>query len=151
MSVSEGVDLRYAAFVTLGGIAIQSLRRAEIQFGETVVVYGLGLVGQLCAMIAKAAGAIVIGVDIAGTLDAVDGAGRLLTEGEHFIEFSNLLVNQTPLSVFARALGDEPDDIRQLCSVGRTQHSQPCACSRPMTALEPVLRWTSGTTEVRSA
>jgi len=62
--VPDGVDLRHAAFVTVGGIAIQGLRRAEIQFGETVAVYGLGLVGQLCARIALAAGCVVIGVDI---------------------------------------------------------------------------------------
>jgi predicted dehydrogenase/threonine dehydrogenase-like Zn-dependent dehydrogenase len=62
--VPDEVDLRHAAFVTVGGIAMQSLRRADIQFGETVAVYGLGLVGQLCARIALAAGAVVIGVDI---------------------------------------------------------------------------------------
>ncbi len=62
--VPEGVDLRHAAFVTVGGIAMQSLRRADIQFGEIVAIYGLGLVGQICAMIAKAAGCIVVGIDI---------------------------------------------------------------------------------------
>ncbi len=62
--VPESVDLRHAAFVTVGAIAIQSLRRAEVQFGERVAIYGLGLVGQLCAMVAKAAGCIVIGIDI---------------------------------------------------------------------------------------
>ena len=62
--VPAGVDLRHAGFVTVGGIAIQALRRAEIQFGETVAIYGLGLVGQICAMIAKAAGCIVVGIDI---------------------------------------------------------------------------------------
>ena len=64
VAVPAGVDLRHAAFVTVGGIAVQSLRRAEIDFGETVVVYGLGLVGQLCAAIAKAAGCVVIGIDL---------------------------------------------------------------------------------------
>jgi polar amino acid transport system substrate-binding protein len=62
--VPDGVDLRHAAFVTVGGIAIQGLRRAELQFGETVAIYGLGLVGQLCARIALAAGCVVVGVDI---------------------------------------------------------------------------------------
>jgi predicted dehydrogenase/threonine dehydrogenase-like Zn-dependent dehydrogenase len=62
--VPDGVDLRHAAFVTVGGIAIQGLRRADLQFGETVAVYGLGLVGQLCARIALAAGCVVVGVDI---------------------------------------------------------------------------------------
>jgi polar amino acid transport system substrate-binding protein len=62
--VPERVDLRHAAFVTVGGIAIQALRRAEVQFGEVVAVYGLGLVGQLCAQVAKAAGAVVLGIDV---------------------------------------------------------------------------------------
>ena len=62
--VPDDVDLRHAAFVTVGGIATQALRRAEIQFGETVAVYGLGLVGQLCTQIALAAGCVVVGIDI---------------------------------------------------------------------------------------
>lgn len=62
--VPEHVDLRHAAFVTVGGIALHALRRAALELGETVVVYGLGLVGQICARIAKAAGAVVIGVDL---------------------------------------------------------------------------------------
>ncbi len=62
--VPDGVDLRHAAFVTVGGIAIQGLRRADMQFGETVAIYGLGLVGQLCARIALAAGCVVVGIDI---------------------------------------------------------------------------------------
>jgi predicted dehydrogenase len=64
VAVPEGVDLRHAAFVTVGGIAIQALRRADVRFGETVAIYGLGLVGQLCAQIARAAGCVVVGIDI---------------------------------------------------------------------------------------
>src|SRR5687767_6929648 len=64
VSVPDGVDLCHAAFVTVGGIAMQSMRRAEPQFGEVVAIYGLGLVGQLCARIAKAAGLVVIGIDL---------------------------------------------------------------------------------------
>jgi predicted dehydrogenase/threonine dehydrogenase-like Zn-dependent dehydrogenase len=62
--VPAHVDLRHAAFVTVGGIAMQSLRRADVQFGETVAVYGLGLVGQLCARLLRAAGCVVVGIDI---------------------------------------------------------------------------------------
>jgi len=62
--VPDGVPLRHAAFVTVGGIVIQSLRRAEVQFGEVVAIYGLGLLGQLCAAAAKAAGCVVVGIDI---------------------------------------------------------------------------------------
>jgi predicted dehydrogenase/threonine dehydrogenase-like Zn-dependent dehydrogenase len=79
------VDLRHAAFVTVGGIAVQSLRRADLKFGETVAVYGLGLVGQICASIARAAGCIVIGIDIsqkATELAASTGAALVANPSE---------------------------------------------------------------------
>ncbi len=77
--VPDHVDLKQASFVTLGGIATQALRRAEIQFGETIVVYGLGLVGQVCARIARAAGCRVIGVDVHPQANevALDGGAEL--------------------------------------------------------------------------
>ncbi len=83
--VPRGVDLRHAAFVTVGGIAIQSLRRADLKFGETVAIYGLGLVGQICASIARAAGCIVIGIDIsdkATALAASTGAALVVNPSE---------------------------------------------------------------------
>ena len=60
----DTVPSHHAAFVTVGGIVIQALRRADLRFGEVVAVYGLGLLGQLCAMVAKAAGCVVVGIDI---------------------------------------------------------------------------------------
>jgi predicted dehydrogenase/threonine dehydrogenase-like Zn-dependent dehydrogenase len=62
--VPDHVDLRHASFVTVGGIATQALRRADLQFGEVVAIYGLGLVGQLAARIALAAGCVVVGIDV---------------------------------------------------------------------------------------
>ena len=62
--VPEEVPLRDAAFVTVGGIATHAVRRAELAFGEVVAVYGLGLVGQLAAMVARAAGCVVVGIDL---------------------------------------------------------------------------------------
>lgn len=62
--VPEGVSLDRAAFVTLGAIATVGLRRTGCQFGETVVIYGLGLLGQLSVQIAKQAGMQVIGLDV---------------------------------------------------------------------------------------
>ncbi len=61
--IPDGVDFEEAAFVTLGAIAMQGVRRAEPQFGETFVVSGLGLLGQLAAQVARAAGCRVIGCD----------------------------------------------------------------------------------------
>lgn len=62
--VPDEVPLRHAAFVTVGGIAMHAVRRAEMALGEVVVIYGLGLVGQLAAMIAKASGCVVVGIDL---------------------------------------------------------------------------------------
>lgn len=58
------VDFEQAAFVTLGAIALQGVRTAEVRLGEWVAVIGLGLLGQLTIQILKAAGCQVIGIDL---------------------------------------------------------------------------------------
>ena len=62
--VPAGVRPEQAAFVTLGTIATHGLRRTGCCFGETVVIYGLGLLGLLTVQIARAAGIYTIGIDI---------------------------------------------------------------------------------------
>ena len=48
--------------------------------------------------------------------------GRLISEGEHFFDLCNLLVGQTPVSVYASALGRAPEDLRTLCNYAVTIH-----------------------------
>jgi predicted dehydrogenase/threonine dehydrogenase-like Zn-dependent dehydrogenase len=60
----EGVDFESGAFATLGAIALQGVRLAEPTLGESVVVIGLGLIGQLAAQLLKANGCRVFGVDL---------------------------------------------------------------------------------------
>ena len=62
--IPDGVSFEEAAFVTLGAIALQGVRRAEPGLGDRVAVLGLGLLGQITAQMLKAAGAVVIGVDV---------------------------------------------------------------------------------------
>ena len=62
--VPDGVSLDSAACTTVGAIALQGVRQAGPQLGETVVVLGLGLVGQLCVALLKAAGCTVFGIDL---------------------------------------------------------------------------------------
>ena len=64
VKIPEGVDFEDAAFTTLGAIALQGVRRADVRIGERVGVIGLGLVGLLTVQILKAAGCTVIGFDI---------------------------------------------------------------------------------------
>jgi predicted dehydrogenase/threonine dehydrogenase-like Zn-dependent dehydrogenase len=71
----DGVDFEAGAFATLGAIALQGVRLAEPTLGESVVVIGLGLVGQLAAQLLKANGCRVFGVDLDSS--RVELAGRL--------------------------------------------------------------------------
>jgi predicted dehydrogenase/threonine dehydrogenase-like Zn-dependent dehydrogenase len=59
-----GLDLESASTVTLGAIALQGVRRASPTLGETFVVVGLGVLGQLTAQLLRANGARVIGLDL---------------------------------------------------------------------------------------
>jgi len=63
-AVPRGVAPEHAAFSTVGAIAMQGVRRAEPQLGETSLVIGLGLVGQLVVRLLVAAGVRVVGLDI---------------------------------------------------------------------------------------
>jgi predicted dehydrogenase/threonine dehydrogenase-like Zn-dependent dehydrogenase len=61
--VPGGLEFSEAACATVGAIALQGVRRAGVQIGETVAILGLGLVGQLAFQLAQAAGAYCIGVE----------------------------------------------------------------------------------------
>jgi len=57
-------DIRDAASVAVGAIALQGVRRAELEVGEIAAVIGLGLIGQITVQLLKAIGCRVIAVDI---------------------------------------------------------------------------------------
>ncbi len=57
-------DLRSAAYNTLGAIAMQGVRQADLKLGETCAVIGLGLLGQLTGLLLKASGVRVAGIDV---------------------------------------------------------------------------------------
>ncbi len=64
VKIPDGVSFDEAAFVTLGAIALQGVRTAEVKLGDAVAVIGLGLLGQLTVQVLKAAGCRVIGIDL---------------------------------------------------------------------------------------
>lgn len=59
----ENIGYDEAAFVSLGAIAMQGVRRAMPTLGECFVVVGLGLVGQLTVQLLRAAGCHTIACD----------------------------------------------------------------------------------------
>jgi predicted dehydrogenase/threonine dehydrogenase-like Zn-dependent dehydrogenase len=61
--VPDGVPPQLAAFATVGSIALQGVRQASAQLGDTACVIGLGLVGQLVVQLLVASGVRVVGLD----------------------------------------------------------------------------------------
>lgn len=64
VKLMPGTPMDQAAFTTVGSIAIQGIRRADLKLGESAVVIGLGLIGQLTLRLLKAAGVKAYGVDL---------------------------------------------------------------------------------------
>lgn len=64
VKLEKNADLKKAAYNTLGAIAMQSVRQADLRLGESCAVIGLGLLGQLTCLILKASGVRVVGIDV---------------------------------------------------------------------------------------
>jgi predicted dehydrogenase/threonine dehydrogenase-like Zn-dependent dehydrogenase len=63
VALPESLELREAAFTTVGAIAMQGVRTAGVGLSEVVAVIGLGLVGLLTVQILKSCGCQVVGMD----------------------------------------------------------------------------------------
>ena len=59
-----GLDPILAIYSHLGPIALNGILDANIHLGETVAVFGLGVLGQIITQLAKLSGARVFGVDM---------------------------------------------------------------------------------------
>jgi predicted dehydrogenase/threonine dehydrogenase-like Zn-dependent dehydrogenase len=63
-SVPASVAMEDASLTTIGAIAMQGLRQADLRLGESVAVIGAGLVGLLTIQLAKASGCRVLALDV---------------------------------------------------------------------------------------
>ncbi|CAN5856745.1 hypothetical protein BH23ACT5_BH23ACT5_00670 [soil metagenome] len=61
--VPAGLEPEAAAFVTPASVAVEAVRRTDCRFGESVVIFGLGLLGLIAAQVARVAGLTVIGLE----------------------------------------------------------------------------------------
>jgi predicted dehydrogenase/threonine dehydrogenase-like Zn-dependent dehydrogenase len=106
--VPPRVNLRDACFTTLGAIAMQGVRRAEVNFGETVVVTGLGLIGQLVSQLLQVAGCRVIAVDL------MDQRLALAKElGAHHTVHAN---SENPVEAVYQLAGEHGADAVIICA-----------------------------------
>src|SRR5262245_37858339 len=62
--VPAGVSMEAASASAIGAIALQGLRQARLELGESVAVIGLGLLGQFLVQLCRANGCRVVGVDL---------------------------------------------------------------------------------------
>ncbi len=76
--VPANVSLQAASLTTIGAIAMQGVRQANVTFGETVAVIGVGLVGVLAIQILRAAGCRVIAIDLSS-----ERAAQAMSFGAH--------------------------------------------------------------------
>ncbi|MSQ22720.1 MAG: oxidoreductase [Dehalococcoidia bacterium] len=106
--VPPEVSLRDASFTTLGAIAMQGVRRAQVTFGEKVVVTGMGLVGQLVGQLLKVAGCQVIAVDL---LDE-----RLKLAKELGATYAINAAAEDPVAAAYRIAGDHGADAVIVCA-----------------------------------
>lgn len=88
--------IKSAAFTTVGAIAMQGVRQAELSLGESCVVIGLGLIGQLTVQLLTASGVKAIGLDIDDTqvnLALKTGVKHAYNSSKEGIE--NIIENET--------------------------------------------------------
>lgn len=64
VKIPDNVTDEEAAFTTIGSIAMQGVRLATPSLGETFLVLGLGLLGQIAVQLLRANGCRVIGTDL---------------------------------------------------------------------------------------
>ena len=63
VAVPDGISFEDACSATVGAIALQGVRQADTAVGESVIVVGLGLIGQITSQILLASGVKVIGIE----------------------------------------------------------------------------------------
>lgn len=64
VKLRSDADLSLACYNTIGAIAMEGVRQADLRLGETCAVIGLGLIGQIVCLELQASGVRVVGIDV---------------------------------------------------------------------------------------
>lgn len=107
--VPDKVDPKEAAFGGLGAIAVHALRVADLRFGESAVIVGLGTLGHLIAQIAHAAAYRTVALDM--------DARRAEMLRQHGLDHVYADQNQMELEL-SEAVGEAGADAVLLCVSG---------------------------------
>jgi predicted dehydrogenase/threonine dehydrogenase-like Zn-dependent dehydrogenase len=123
--IPDGISDEQAAFTVIGAIGLQGIRLVNPTFGETVVVIGMGLIGQLTAQLLKANGCRVIGIDPDDNkLRSAADKGIITlnpsTEGSDPVKFVTSLTNGTGAdAVIITASSNSNEIIAQAAQMSR--------------------------------
>jgi len=94
----EALNEDHAAFFQLAAIAMQGVRKAQIELGESVAVMGAGLIGLLAAQLAKLSGGLP-------SISLDRDAGRLAFAKLVDIDATLLVEGDTPAPTLAKLKG----------------------------------------------
>ena len=64
VKLQQDTNLQKASYNTLGAIALQGIRQADLRLGENCAVIGIGLIGHLTCLMLRASGVHTYGIDI---------------------------------------------------------------------------------------
>lgn len=108
-AVPDSVRPEDAALAGLGAIATHALRVADLRFGESVIVVGLGILGNLISQIASAAAFRTVGLDV-----SPERVAMLASQG-----FTHMYVGQEDMEAnLADAVGRFGADAVLHCASG---------------------------------
>ena len=114
VKIPNSVEFEKAAFSTIGSIAMQGIRLANAQIGESIAVIGLGLIGLLTVQILKAAGCKIIAYDPKNTQCALAkemGINQATDDIEIFFQKCNMTSNNNGVDkvlITASTKSDKP-------------------------------------------
>lgn len=114
-----------AAFTVLGAIALQGIRLAQPTLGETVVVTGLGLIGQITVQLLRAHGCRVLGID--------PDPARLELARHFGAGTVNLLAGEDPVAVadgFSRGRGVDAVIVTAATKSSEPMHQAAFMCRK---------------------
>lgn len=125
--VPAAVKDEEAAFFTLAEISLNGVRRAEVELGQTVVVFGVGLIGQLALRFCRMSGARrVVAVDCSDErLRWLPGDSHVVavnSSGEELSAIVDRLTGGRMAEVAIEATGDAafiPEELTVLKPQGR--------------------------------
>lgn len=122
--IPDNVSDEEAAFTVIGAIGLQGVRLVKPEYGETVVVIGLGLIGLIAAQLLRSNGCRVVGIDYDEEKNKLARQMGIITinpaEGIEPVSFVNNLTDGIGADAVLITASSKSDDIiHNACEMSR--------------------------------